>query len=308
MTIPDYETMMLPLLKHLADGKEYHINDLTEAMSECFSLDDDEKAKLLPSGKFTYIKSRTGWAKSYMKQAGLLQYPRRGYSRITDRGKELLSTNPATINNEVLSTYPEFLQFRNRVKEKSAQEPESGISTGESQTPEEAMEESYQALRVSLSDELLDQVRGMDPFRFEKLVVELLISMGYGSSLKSRGFVTKGSNDEGIDGLINEDKLGLDKIYIQAKRFKEGNNIGRPEVQKFSGALDGQGATKGVFITTSGFTADARTFVENLPSKTIVLIDGKELSELMIDSDVAVSVEKAYQVKKIDMDYFVEDI
>lgn len=305
MPIPDYESIMLPLLQVLADGEQHKLQNLYEKMAQHFNLNEEEKKRLLPSGRITYIVSRTGWAKTYLKMAGLVDTPRRGYVEITDRGREVLSSNVDKIDNSFLERYPEFLEFKSRTRKKNG---DSNLEIEkDDQTPEESLEENYKKLRAKLGDDLLENVRSMDPYRFERMVIDLLISMGYGSALQSRGFVTQASNDEGVDGLINEDKLGLDKIYIQAKRYKAGNNIGRPEIQKFAGALDGQGATKGVFITTSGFSRDARDFAHNLSNKTIVLVDGEELAELMIDSDVGVSVEKVYRIKKVDSDYFEDE-
>ncbi len=259
---------------------------------------------MLPSGATTTFGSRVSWACTYLKKAGLLSAPKRGFISITERGTEALAKNPLTINVAFLKQYPEFRAFQTSTK---VNEQETDGNTPEVsliKTPNETVESGYLKLRAQLADELLETVKTCSPSFFERLVVELLVKMGYGGSLADAGRAVGKSGDGGIDGIIKEDKLGLDVIYIQAKRWDQ-NSIGRPQVQQFAGALQGQRAGKGIFITTSVFTDDARNFVKGIGSK-IVLIDGDELATLMIDYGIGVTTIATYEVKRIDSDYFVE--
>jgi restriction system protein len=298
MAIPDYQTVMLPLLRYLGDGAERPIADAVDAMAKEFRLSAEERQQLLPSGTSTIIGSRVGWARTYMKKAGLVDSARRGVIRITDRGAGVLEAKPPRIDVKFLEQYPEFVEFRTRAGGESA--PESPATTA---TPEEALYEAAERLRASLESELLQQVRTASPAFFERLVVDLLVRMGYGGSFRDAGQAVGKSGDGGIDGIIKEDSLGLDVIYIQAKRWE--NVVGRPEIQKFAGALQGHRARKGVFITTSGFSKDAIAYVEKIDSK-IVLIDGPTLARHMVDHNVGVSLVTEYQVKRVDSDYFMD--
>lgn len=303
MAIPDFQSCMLPLLKVIADGKEYSTHDIENSLAIFFSLSDEDVSALLPSGRQRVFRNRVAWAKSYLKQAGLLESPKRGFIRITGRGSDVLDEAPDIINIKYLYRFPEFVEFRNA---KSVSEDVVEIQTQEvaENTPEEVLELAYEKIRSELAQELLEKVLASTPEFFEYLVVELLLKMGYGGSRKDAGDRIGQSGDGGIDGIIKEDRLGLDVIYIQAKRWQ--GSVGRPEIQKFVGALQGQRARKGVFITTSTYTADAKSYAENIDTK-VVLIDGKRLANLMIDFDVGVSVSASYVVKKIDSDYFEEN-
>jgi restriction system protein len=305
MPIPDYQSIMLPLLKYVEDGKEYKFNDVVEKLSVIFKLSDAERAELLPSGQAFLFGNRAGWAKTYLKKSGLLDSPKRGIITITDRGKNALKQSPTTINIAFLKQYPEFLDFQSTKKQDNGEQVAELISVAQ-QTPEETLENAYFSIRKSLAQDLLDKVVGLPPVFFEKLVVELLVRMGYGGSIKDAGKAIGKSGDEGIDGTIKEDKLGLDIIYLQAKRWKPGNAVGRPEIHKFIGALAGQGAKKGIFITTSSFTKEASEYVPRNETK-IVLINGVELAQLMIDYNLGVSLQQIYEIKRIDNDYFSEE-
>lgn len=301
MPIPDYQTLMLPLLNFASDGREHSIHEAVKVLADQFKLSNDELKELLPSGQQEVFLNRVGWARTYMKKAGLLDSPKRGVFIITDRGKKVLSTNPSKIDNKLLTNYDEFKEFK---RKKRKQEEESDILEFQDKTPEEAFETAYENLRTELSSEILEHLRKSDPSLFEKIVIEVLVKMGYGGTLRDAGKAIGKSGDEGIDGIIKEDRLGLDIIYVQAKRWE--GNIGRPEIQKFAGALQGQRAKKGIFITTSSFSRDAIEFVSKIDSK-IILIDGDQLADYMIDFNVGVTTTSKYELKKIDLDYFVEE-
>lgn len=302
MPIPDYQSIMLPLLKLVADGGEYKLTNLVDTLGNQFSLTDEERAELLPSGQTFVFGSRVSWARTYLKKAGILDSPKRGVITITNRGESVLRQKPQQLNVVFLRQYPEFLEFQTTKKPENG-EPEAESVLTPQQTPEEALEVSYLSIRKALAQDLIDKVINLPPAFFEKLVVELLVRMGYGGSIKDAGKAVGKSGDEGIDGTIKEDKLGLDIIYIQAKRWKPGNIVGRPEIHKFIGALAGQGAKKGIFITTSSFTREALEYVPRNETK-IVLIDGEQLSQLMIDYNLGVALQQTFEVKRIDNDYF----
>jgi restriction system protein len=305
MPVPDYQSVMLPLLKFAEErNAEISTNDAVEALAARLGLSDDELKEMLPSGVQRTFVNRVGWASTYMKKAGLLEPTRRGYYRITPRGKELLRQKPKAINVKLLKQYPEFLEFQRLKGTRSNEKPETlEISKA---TPSEALEAAYENLRDELMDELLGKLKQSSPSFFERIVVELLVKMGYGGSRADAGKAVGKSGDGGIDGIIKEDKLGLDVVYIQAKRW-DNNPVGRPDVMQFAGALQAQKANKGIFITTTRFTDDARSYVSQIGSK-IVLIDGEQLSLLMVEHDVGVSTVSLYPVKKIDADYFDESI
>jgi restriction system protein len=306
MAIPDYQSVMLPLLRHAADEQEHSVREAIEVLADQFRLTDEERKELLPSGRQATFDNRVGWARTYMKKAGLLESPRRSYFKITDRGLRALKVNPEAINNKFLEQYPKFREFKTRSNTKGLDgesEAEPGLTQAPEQTPREAMENAYDALRTQLARELLEQIMSSSPRFFETLVVDLLVNMGYGGTRRDAGEAVGGSGDEGIDGIIKEDRLGLEVVYIQAKRWKD--TVQRPEIQKFVGALRGQNARKGVFITTSNYSKGARQFAEGLQDK-VVLIDGEMLSNLMIDHGVGVTPEAAYEIKRVDSDYFNE--
>lgn len=303
MTIPDYQTLMLPLLKLNGDEKEHSLKAATEKLAQEFGLSDDELAEMLPSARKTRFYDRVGWAGTYLRKAGLLASHRRGWFQITKRGLDVLKTPPERITVNFLEQFDEFVQFRERHEKPT----DNGIVIEkyvESQTPEESIESAYLNIRQSLSDEILQTVKSCSPSFFETLVIDVLVKMGYGGTRKDAGKAIGKSGDGGIDGIINEDRLGLDVIYIQAKKWE--NSVGRPEIQKFAGALQGQRAKKGIFITTSTFTKEAQEFASRIDSK-ITLLDGETLSQLMIDYNVGVNSVASYELKRIDSDYFIEE-
>lgn len=301
MAIPDYQSLMLPLLIFVSDNKEHSIHEAYKVLADQFKMTEDERKEMLPSGRQEVFANRVGWAKTYLKKAGLLQTKKRGWINITSRGKEILKSNPKKISNKLLLQFDEFKEFRTR---KRKEEENTEDITEQTKTPEEALEIAYENLRNELTIEILDHLKNCDPSLFEKIVVEVLVNMGYGGSLRDAGKAIGKSGDEGIDGIIKEDRLGLDIIYIQAKRWQ--NVIGRPDIQKFAGALQGQRAKKGIFITTSNYSKDAVDYVSKIDSK-IILINGEQLADYMIDFNVGVSVTSKYEIKKIDSDYFVEE-
>lgn len=300
MTIPDYETIMLPLLKLTSDQQVHIKSEAVEELAEYFSLSDEERKELLPSGTQFKFTNRVGWAKTYLTKAGLLETVGRGKFCITDIGLKVLSDNPATINNDFLNHFASFVQFKT-ISHKGTNNETDRLS---SETPEETLESGYVSLRAALCQELLARIKSCPPSFFERLVVDLLIAMGYGGSRRDAGKAIGGSKDGGIDGIIKEDRLGLDVVYIQAKRWE--NTVGRPVVQAFVGSLEGKRARKGVFITTSQFSTDAVDYVSRIEKK-IILIDGEQLSQLMIDYGVGVTEVARYVVKKIDSDYFGDE-
>lgn len=311
MVVPDYQSLMLPLLQYagICDS-EVTTNGAVEVLSQQLNLTEEDLREMLPSGTQSTFVNRVGWAATYMKKAGLLEPTRRGYYQITDRGRDLLAKKPKLINVKLLEKYSEFLEFKSlkgsRSKEEAKTTEKKSKLDALSVTPSEALEAAYEALRDKLADELLAKLKKTSPTFFERVVVELLVKMGYGGSRSDAGRAIGKSGDGGIDGIIKEDKLGLDVVYIQAKRW-DNTPVGRPDVMQFAGALQAQRANKGIFITTSRFTEDARNYVSQIGSK-IVLIDGEQLTGLMIDNDVGVSTIFLYPVKKIDIDYFDEGI
>lgn len=298
MAIPGYQVIMLPLLRLLGDKKEYSLRESIDTLAEEFGLSEEEKKELLPSGQQPVFDNRVGWARTYMKKAGLVESTRRGFFQITERGLEVLRRNPSDINDKYLQRYPEFVEFQSpktKGTKASKEEPPNP------KTPKELIEEGYQKMRQNLAQDLLSQVKNCSPDFFERLVVELLVKMGYGGSIKDAGDAIGRSGDEGIDGIIKEDRLGLDIIYIQAKRWA--NTVGRDEIQKFVGALEGKRAKKGVFLTTSSFTSNAVQYTQQINAK-VILVDGDQIAQYMIDFNVGVSRETLYEIKKVDTDFF----
>ncbi|MGH8501467.1 MAG: restriction endonuclease [Gammaproteobacteria bacterium] len=295
---------MFPLLRSLADGAERSTQETIEALQADLGLSDADIAEPMPSGRGPLFTNRIAWSKLHLKRAGLLDSPKRGVYRITDRGRELLHANPSTVNMAYLARYPEYLAFRNR-KPAADDSAEAAVSAElVERTPEEYIEYGYSRLRSALAEEILGHVAKMPPASFEQLVVDLLVAIGYGGSQRDAGHAIGRSGDEGIDGIIKEDRLGLETIYIQAKRWQ--GAVGRPEIQRFAGALQGQRARKGVLITTSDFTKDARAYAASIQS-TIVLVDGTQLAELMIDHGIGVALVDSYQIKRLDSDYFAAE-
>lgn len=304
MAVPDFQSFFLPLLKFSSDGKTHSSQESYDAIAKIFNLNESDLGEMLPSGKQTTFKNRVAWARVYLSKALLLESPKRGLFRITDRGRELLKQNPSTIRVAQLKNYPEFVGFHEPGSKQTKGGNNESNADERTISPEETFEKAYQEMHASLVDELLAQIASNTPEFFENLVVKLLVRMGYGGSIKDAGQAIGRSGDEGIDGIIKEDKLGLDLIYIQAKRWQ--GSVGRPEIQKFVGALHGQRAKKGVFITTGTFTKDAEQYVATIDPK-VVLIDGKLLVALMVDHNLGVSITDTYEIKKIDSDFFVED-
>ena len=299
MAIPDYQTIMLPLLQFAGDGKEHTLRESVEKLADVFGLSEEEREVLLPSGQQTVFHNRVGWARTYMKKAMLLDAPRRSYFIISKRGKEVLASNPKRIDANYLEKFPEFVEFKSLKHEKDEE-----VLPTVSDTPEEVLESAYLSLRQSLASDILQQIKTSPPRLFERIVVQLLVAMGYGGTLKDAGKAVGKSGDEGIDGIIKEDRLGLDIIYIQAKRWE--GTVSRPEIQKFAGALQGQRARKGIFITTSDFSKEAHDYVAKIESK-IVLIDGQQFAQYMIDHNLGVTPVANYEIKRIDSDYFIEE-
>lgn len=300
MPIPDFQSLMLPIMKIAADGADHTARDLREQLATELGLSEQERKELLPSGQQPVFTNRLAWARSHLRMAGLLKKTGRGTFRITPRGRQVVASNPA-INLRFLQQFPEYLDARNKPR------PETPVTLADSgeQTPQERLEGAYETLRASLAKDLLTQVKSSPPDFFERVVVELLVRMGYGGTRKDAGRAIGKSGDEGIDGIINEDRLGLDVIYIQAKRWQ--STVSRPEIQKFAGALQGQRAKKGIFITTSDFSRDAIEYATRIDSK-IVLMDGDQLAEFMIDHGIGVTSVARYEVKQIDTDYFASEM
>jgi restriction system protein len=303
MAIPDYQTLMLPLLRALEDGRDHSLRDVAVQLAQEFGITREEERQLLPSGKQTVFLNRVGWARTYMKKAGLVEGWGRGQLRITEEGTRVLAEAPERLDNAFLRNYPAFREwagYRPPGQPVSGHQPVQA-TVPEELTPEELLESSYQTLRDALARDLLLRVKQSPPDFFERLVVDLLVAMGYGGSRTDAGEAIGRSGDEGIDGIINEDRLGLDVVYVQAKRWDR--TVGRPEVQAFAGSLEGQRAQKGVMITTSAFSPDARQFVKQI-GKKIVLIDGHELADFMIDFGVGVNTTRVYELREIDDSYF----
>jgi len=300
MAIPDYQTIMLPLLKFLGDQQEHSTREAIDYLADQFKLTPEERKELLPSGQQAIFSNRVGWARTYMKKATLIESSRRGSLKITTRGLQVLSQQPQKIDVDFLEQFKEFREFRAFKREKTVEKEEV---EEQAETPEEILASIYQNLRNNLAKELLQMIKTSPPSLFEDVVVELMVKMGYGGSREDAGKAIGKSGDEGIDGIIKEDRLGLDVIYLQAKRWE--GTVGRPEIQKFAGALDGQRAKKGIFITTSDFSRDAYDYASRIDKK-IVLIDGDQLTQLMIDHNIGVSPQTVYEIKKLDSDYFAE--
>ncbi len=307
MPIPDFQSLMLPVLKAAAQG-EVKLSDVTAKVSLDFRLTDEETEQLLPSGRLTTISNRTGWAKTYLAKAGLIETTRRGYFRVTDRGREVLAGNPALIDISFLSQFPEFQEFRKgeHADEPAGSEQVRAALEGSNQTPDELLRDTHREIERNLRAELLDRVLAATPAFFERLIVGLLMAMGYGGSRDDAGRAIGKSGDGGLDGVIDQDPLGLDRVYIQAKRYKRDSPVAEPDIRGFAGSLESVKATKGVFVTTSYFTAPAAAFAEKI-ARRIVLIDGDQLARLMVRYDVGVRVEETLHLKKTDEDFFSMD-
>lgn len=298
MAIPDFQSLMLPLLQAIADGNDHTNSEVTRNLAQQFKLTEEELNQTLPSGPSGLFYNRVAWAKAYLKKAGLLESPSRTVFRITDQGKSVLAQHPEKINIAFLKQFPSMDWHKKK-------ETADGLEVADTEhTPEEVLEASYRDLRLALADELLEQVNTCSPKFFERLVVDLLVAMGYGGSLADAGQAIGKAGDGGIDGIIKEDKLGLDVVCVQAKRWE--NTVGRPVVQAFAGSMDAFKAKKGVLLATSAFSKEAADYVRQI-DKRLVLIDGSQLAQLMIDHDIGVTTARTYTLKKIDHDYFVEE-
>jgi restriction system protein len=304
LPIPDFQSFMLPVLQLASDGAEHSLEEARTVLAEKFMLTDAERAELLPSGRQRRFDNRVAWAKVYLQQAGVLSSRRRAHFEITERGRHLLSENLERIEIARLKEFEEFREFQS-----AGNRPDAGVvvqapNSVATETPEEMLEQAFQSIRAEVVSDLLTRVKANSPSFFENLVVELLLKMGYGRNRAEAGRAIGGAGDEGIDGIISEDRLGLDTIYIQAKRWD--GNVGRPEIQKFVGALHGKRARKGVFITTGSFSSEAKDYVSRIDPR-IVLIDGRQLAEYMLDLNLGVSTKIVYEIKRTDTDYFIEE-
>jgi restriction system protein len=309
MAIPDFQSIMLPLLKYISDGKEYNSKEVTEVLADKFNLTKEEKNEMLPSGKSKTFTNRVAWAKAHLVSAGLIKSITRGHYKISESGIMVLSNNPDLINMKYLDQFKDYKDWRKGNKNKEdynqSDDDSSKIEDFEKKTPDEIIKEAHIELRQKLIQEVLTELKNCSPQYFERVVLDLLVRMGYGGTFSDAASTTSFTGDEGIDGVIKEDKLGLDSIYIQAKKWE--NQVSRPEIQKFAGALMGKNAKKGVFITTSNFSSHAVDYAKHIADQRIVLIDGTQLAEYMIDHDLGVSISETIHIKTLDTDYFNEE-
>jgi restriction system protein len=307
VAVPDFQTLMLPVLRLFANGQERGLRDAVDPIAREFRLTHDDITAVLPTKRQTRLRNRIGWAHNYLKQSGLLESPRRGVYRITERGQSVLKSGVNKIDINFLSQYPEFLEFRSRSGISEGDPNQSVVTSTPAQTdltPDELVRAGYERLHDSLRAQLLERVKQASPEFFESLVIELLVAMGYGGSREDAARVVGRSGDEGIDGIIKEDRLGLENIYVQAKRWE--NTVGRPTIQQFAGALQGQRARKGVLLTTSNFSRDAIEYANGL-QVSIVLVDGLKLADLMIEFGIGVTEFETVRLKRLDEDYFIDE-
>ncbi len=305
MAVPKHNEMYGAFIKALADGEVHGFKeDIKPFIIKEMNITQEDLEQLLPSGTRTLFNNRVGWTRTYLKKAGLIESPRTAYFVLTEEGKKALPIADS-INNEYLEQFESFRKFMAREKKTSENPKLLPEADTTDYSPQEQIETSFEQFNNSLADDLMDEVMKLTPSEFEKLVVELLLKLGYGSGIEDAGIVTQKTNDEGIDGIIKEDQLGFSSIYIQAKQWATDRTVDRPEVQKFAGALQGKKASKGLFITTARFSSGAVDFANNLLGSNIVLIDGELLTKLMIKCNLGVSTEKVYELKRIDSDYFM---
>lgn len=304
MSVPDFQTIMRPLLAFHADGHEHEVAATRHAIADHFNLGPEDLADRIPSGRVTTLQNRVGWAAMYLFRAGLLERPRRAHYQITERGRGMLDQHPERIDLSVLKQFEEFQEFRKAGKSDAAEEI-SDEGPAEAETAEERIDAGYQELRSALIADLLDRVREGDWDFFERLVLKVLRSMGYGGPEGAIERLGGHGSDSGVDGVIREDPLGLELIYIQAKAWQE-RTVGRPDIQQFIGALHGRQANKGIFITTSKFSPEAQNYAEGVSSR-VILIDGPRLAELMIDHNVGVTTRDSYEIKEVDLSYFTPE-
>lgn len=304
MSVPDYQTLMLPVLSASAGG-EVRIGEVVDRLADQLGLTAEERTELLPSGKQTVFSNRVHWAKTYLGKAGLVELTRRGHFKITKRGQEVMASHPPRVDNSFLNRFEEFKQFKERSVQESSQDKGQAEAVFEHsrETPDETMRVAHRQIEAAVAQELLARIQNAPPAFFERLIVNLLLKMGYGGSSRDAGRALGRSGDDGVDGVIDQDALGLDRVYIQAKRYAAGNNIGSGAIRDFFGSLDRHKAAKGLFVTTSAFSTSARETAEYL-SKRIVLMDGEQLARLMIRFDVGCRVEEVFQIKKVDEEFF----
>lgn len=309
MPVPKFFEMFRPILETLADDTPRHSQQLQAAVVEHFRLTSEEQSEMIPSGKKTRVHDRVEWAATYLRQSKLIESTGRGINRITQRGHDFLATAGSAITPDDLMIFPEYIEFKNRSKAGAAPGTRSGMTVAEiteqTATPEEVLDNAFRELNDSLVTEILDRVKEMPPVFFEQLIVQLMLRLGYGGAF-GEGQRLGRTADGGVDGVISQDKLGLEKIYLQAKRWT-GNTVGSEEVQAFVGALSGQGAIKGVFVTTSDFSVPARQYAERQHNFKLSLVNGRELAKLMIENDLGVTLLQRYDVKRIDSDFFSAD-
>lgn len=304
MAIPKYHELFRPFLDCLSDGQSHTMKEVKDRVAAAMSITDEDRKELLPSGKQAIYDNRLGWTRTYLKKAGLIDSPSRALFVLTDEGKKVLSENPAVINDAFLKRYESFRKF---INPDSGDEPDVN-GGGSEETPQEKLDNAFKLIHSKLADDLMSEMMKQSPAFFEELVVKLLESMGYGGTVKEAGTVIGKSGDEGIDGIIREDKLGFNLIYIQAKRWELDKTIGRPEIQRFVGALAGQGATKGLFITTGRFSKEAVDYANKQHTTKVILVNGPMLTNLMIDHNLGVSTESVYEIKQVDMDFFSDEV
>ncbi|PFZ72405.1 restriction endonuclease [Bacillus toyonensis] len=303
MAVPGYQDFMYPFLNQLEDRQEYRLQDLYTILARHFNLSEEDIAETIPSGKQTLLVNRVGWARTHLDKAGLIKVVRRAVFQITDEGLRVLNDPTTTkIDRKFLTKYASFNQFINKVSEENN---DSDFEDTEEKTPLELMSENFNILKNEIQDLLLEKILSCSPGFFERLIVELIIAMGYGGSVKDAGKAIGKSGDEGIDGIIKEDVLGLDMIYLQAKRWKKESTVSRPDIQTFVGSLVGKQASKGIFITTARFSQSAIEYANSI-DKRVILIDGQQLTDLMFKYNVGVSDEEVFVTKKIDLDFFEE--
>ena len=307
MAVPKFYVFFGSFLKSLSDGQVHTPNEVRSFIEKDMNLSNDDLSEMIPCGRQSTFSNRVHWARTYLNKAGLIETPSRGKYKITKEGSKALSSGKV-IDLEFLEQFDSFKEFHLAPQKSDSVATTQKSSDGENLTPTEVMDSAFKQISDGLASELLDEVMKLSPTDFEKLVVQLLLKMGYGDGIEGAGIVTRPTADEGIDGIIKEDQLGFDNIYIQAKHWAVDKNIGSPEIQKFAGALHGQKATKGLFITTAGFSSKARDYAENCHGLTLVLIDGAQLMKLMIKYNLGVSVEHVYEIKRIDSDFFNESL
>lgn len=305
MAIPKYDEMYRLFLDCLADGQEHKMKEIRDVVAKTLGITEEERSEMLPSGR-PLFNNRVGWTRTYLKKAGLIESPSRSVYKITEAGKQVLAENPREINNLYLQRFESFWEFV--YPDSKGAESLTNVSPISSQTPQDILDDAFNQINATLVDDILAEIMKQSPSFFENLVVKLLTEMGYGGSIEDAGSVIGQTGDEGIDGIIREDKLGFSLIYIQAKRWDCDKTVSRPEIQKFVGALAGQGATKGLFITTAKFTKEARQYANKQHTTKVVLVDGTLLAKLMIEYNLGVSMETTYEVKRIDSDFFNTDL